>query len=972
MALTDYHDQDGGYGAVPPGAQSQPELKAILDVISGQIADAERRQTELVRNIEQRISHLDQDNRVLKQRTAVPLNAVPLNEAYERIEQSLPRVSAPVAPAAEPAPQPQRHRTGAASLDALTASLPGDVSQPWDNTSASALANLYEGDGDVTRGPDLLEAELRFEASNAINSGSAPATVKTQIDSSWFERRFAEITRHIETVVGQIKPDHTVLELSQRFDELEQRFGARFEDLATRADVDDLRLIGGHMAELVGYLESAQTQLNRLDGIEAQVLQVADHLKNGMAASDGASHGIKQTDIDAFAAAAAERIAARLPEGAQDSGNSGMSELRASVDQLISDARQSEENTTALLDTLQQAMIRLLDRVDSLESGIEKRSYDVSPKIQDRSTAVPATTEAADSRSQAIEQAVAAVAANQQSKSSVSYGSDNDAATPGTRKPRAKAASSEHDDASQQNNRQDLIAEARRARVKLAQESRSYRPAATSAPASPAPGSMASLRESVLSVPKGMAVEQPQKRSGKLVVMALAATVLLGVSGLWLSSGGPAVEQSVQPAALSAPAANDAPSAAVVPAAADASVTAIDGAESAGEAASMETGAADAATAQDSEAGAVAGEADVPANSDQAVPSSDEPADTGASDVQGNAQEPSSLSQPAITPSTVSMTGIAIEMPEDTSSGDGITKAQRTQAIAKMSNSLGVAASRTKPTMAMPRFAALQPDDGEVPQAQTAPDNTTASIANSPANGVSAMSLPPAAIGPTSLRVAAAKGDPSAEFEVGARFAEGRGVSQSFQDAARWYQKSASRGFAQAQYRLGTLYERGLGVSPDPARAKVWYEQAAQQGNIKAMHNLAVLSANREGSAPDYETAGRWFASAADFGLPDSQFNLAVLYENGLGVEKDMQQAYKWLVIAARSNDAEAKRRRDVLKTKLSAQELANAEKLARSWRPKAGNSMINDARVAGDAWKRSAESASAAAFPVAPESLEF
>ena len=120
----------------------------------------------------------------------------------------------------------------------------------------------------------------------------------------------------------------------------------------------------------------------------------------------------------------------------------------------------------------------------------------------------------------------------------------------------------------------------------------------------------------------------------------------------------------------------------------------------------------------------------------------------------------------------------------------------------------------------------------------------------------SQVSLPPATVGPLSLRLAAANGDPSAAFEVGARLAEGKGTSQNFTEAITWYQKSAAQGFAQAQYRLGTLYERGLGVKADVARAQSWYERAAEQGHIKAMHNLAVLSAGRSTGSPDYITGG--------------------------------------------------------------------------------------------------------------------
>ena len=188
--------------------------------------------------------------------------------------------------------------------------------------------------------------------------------------------------------------------------------------------------------------------------------------------------------------------------------------------------------------------------------------------------------------------------------------------------------------------------------------------------------------------------------------------------------------------------------------------------------------------------------------------------------------------------------------------------------------------------------------------------------------------MPAATVGPLSLRLAAANGDPSAEFEVGARLAEGKGTAQNFKEAAKWYQLSADHGFAQAQYRLGTLYERGLGLKPDRAQALAWYRRAADQGNIKAMHNLAVLSANQSDQSPDYATAAHWFEEAAKRGLADSQFNLAVLYENGLGVTRDMKQAFMWLSLAARDGDNEAVRRRDILRGKLTAEEIAAAEQM--------------------------------------------
>ena len=219
-------------------------------------------------------------------------------------------------------------------------------------------------------------------------------------------------------------------------------------------------------------------------------------------------------------------------------------------------------------------------------------------------------------------------------------------------------------------------------------------------------------------------------------------------------------------------------------------------------------------------------------------------------------------------------------------------------------------------------------------------------------DGKSVVEMPPALIGPTSLRLAASKGDPSAQFEVAARFAEGKGVKQDFPQAAIWYQRAAAQGQATAQYRLAALYERGLGVKADAARARLWYKRAAEQGSVKAMHNLAVLSASRDQGNADYPTAVQWFGEAAERGLSDSQYNLGVLYESGLGVPKDIVAAYKWYSIAARSGDGEAIRRQQTLRGKLDAVTLQQAEEAIEGWRPRPAQGLVNDAITAGTAWK--------------------
>ena len=203
-----------------------------------------------------------------------------------------------------------------------------------------------------------------------------------------------------------------------------------------------------------------------------------------------------------------------------------------------------------------------------------------------------------------------------------------------------------------------------------------------------------------------------------------------------------------------------------------------------------------------------------------------------------------------------------------------------------------------------------------------------------------------------SLRVAAAKGDPSAEFEVASRFAQGRGVPKDFAKAAEWYQRAASRGSAPAQYRLGGLYERGIGVKADPARARAWYKRAADLGNVKAMHNLAVMHTQRDAGEPDYASASQWFSKAAHHGLSDSQFNLAILHENGMGVPKSMTEAYKWYALAAERGDPEAAKRRNAISSRLTPADIEKSRLVVAKWRPQMTEPSANDPMLAGQAWR--------------------
>lgn len=190
----------------------------------------------------------------------------------------------------------------------------------------------------------------------------------------------------------------------------------------------------------------------------------------------------------------------------------------------------------------------------------------------------------------------------------------------------------------------------------------------------------------------------------------------------------------------------------------------------------------------------------------------------------------------------------------------------------------------------------------------------------------------PDAIGGPMLRAAALKGDGNAAYEIGLRYAEGRGVTANFDEAAKWYDRAAKANLVPALFRLGTLYEKGLGVRKDIGIATSYYRQAADRGNAKAMHNLAVLEADG-GGKPNYKVASYWFRKAAEYGVADSQFNLGILYARGIGVEQNLAESYKWFSLAAAQGDTDSGHKRDDIAKRLDASSLAKAKLAAQTFK---------------------------------------
>jgi len=125
-------------------------------------------------------------------------------------------------------------------------------------------------------------------------------------------------------------------------------------------------------------------------------------------------------------------------------------------------------------------------------------------------------------------------------------------------------------------------------------------------------------------------------------------------------------------------------------------------------------------------------------------------------------------------------------------------------------------------------------------------------------------------------------------------------------------------------------YQRG-----DYATALRIFRQLAEQGHAKAQFNLGYMYNKSQGVPQDYAVAVRWFRKAADQGDAWAQVKLGLVYEEGQGVTQDYVQARMWFNLSAAKGNYIARESRDRLAKQMTPTQIAEAQKLAREWKPK-------------------------------------
>jgi uncharacterized protein len=187
----------------------------------------------------------------------------------------------------------------------------------------------------------------------------------------------------------------------------------------------------------------------------------------------------------------------------------------------------------------------------------------------------------------------------------------------------------------------------------------------------------------------------------------------------------------------------------------------------------------------------------------------------------------------------------------------------------------------------------------------------------------------------TWYRKAADQGLASAQSDLASIYDQGFGVKQDYAAALTWYRKAADQGFASAEYNLGLMYANGKGVPKDPRAAVTWLRKAADHGDISARFNLGVMYANGEGVPQDFTAAVGWYRQAAEYGYADAQYSLGSMYASGKGVPRDYVTADMWFYVAVAAGNQDALQDREVVERRMSPAQIAEAQKLAREWKPR-------------------------------------
>jgi TPR repeat protein len=113
-----------------------------------------------------------------------------------------------------------------------------------------------------------------------------------------------------------------------------------------------------------------------------------------------------------------------------------------------------------------------------------------------------------------------------------------------------------------------------------------------------------------------------------------------------------------------------------------------------------------------------------------------------------------------------------------------------------------------------------------------------------------------------------------------------------------------------------------------------WYRKSADQGDPGGQLALSAMYYSGQGVPRDMAAAASWLKKAADQGFANAQLLLGIMYEDGSGVLQDYILAHMWFNLAVTGGEEAAASNRDRIASKMTPAQIAEAQRLAREWKP--------------------------------------
>jgi TPR repeat protein len=97
-----------------------------------------------------------------------------------------------------------------------------------------------------------------------------------------------------------------------------------------------------------------------------------------------------------------------------------------------------------------------------------------------------------------------------------------------------------------------------------------------------------------------------------------------------------------------------------------------------------------------------------------------------------------------------------------------------------------------------------------------------------------------------------------------------------------------------------------------------------------------------QGVPQDFAEAGNWYRLSAEHGYAQAQYNLGLWYARAEGGSQDDVRAHMWFNLAAARfppsdilSRSAAIKSRDTVASRMTTEQIAEAQRLAREWQPK-------------------------------------